>query len=80
MHVTVETPLPDGNIAHFDDRWALIEQDTLPRYQDLLARDPDRARAIIGSSVEDRIADYRMTERIDEIIGQMLDWDVDVDQ
>ncbi|RYU14208.1 WXG100 family type VII secretion target [Nocardioides iriomotensis] len=80
VHVTVETPLPDGNIAHFDDRWALIEQDTLPRYQDLLARDPDRARAIIGSSVEDRIADYRMTERIDEIIGQMLDWDVDVDQ
>ena len=80
VHVDVETPFPDGNIANFDDRWALIEQDTLPRFQELLANDPQRAREIIGSDVEDRIADYRMTERVDDIIGQMLDWDVDVDQ
>lgn len=80
VRVTVETPFPDGNIAHFDDRWALIEQDTLPRYQSLLADDPDGTRAIIVSSAEDRIAGYRLTERIDDIVGQMLDWDIDVDQ
>ena len=80
VQVDVETPFPDGNIAHFDDRWALIEQDTLPRFQELLAGDPDRARDIIGSDVSDRIDDYRMSERIDDIVGQMLDWDVDVDQ
>jgi hypothetical protein len=80
VHVEVKTPFPAGNIAHFDDRWALIEEDTLPRYQDLLARDPDRARDIIGSDVAGRIDDYRMSERIDDIVGQMLDWDVDVDQ
>lgn len=80
VRVTVETPFPDGNIAHFDDRWALIEQDTLPRYQSLLTDDPDRARALIAGSAEDRIAGYRLTERIDDIVGQMLDWDVDVDQ
>ncbi len=79
-HVEIETPFPDGNIAHFDDRWALIEEDTLPRFQELLANDPDRARDLIGSSVEDRIGDYRTTERIDDIVEQMLDWDVDVDQ
>jgi hypothetical protein len=80
VRVEVKTPFPAGNIAHFDDRWALIEEDTLPRYQDLLARDPDRARDIIGSDVAGRIADYRLSERVDDIVGQMLDWDVDVDQ
>lgn len=80
VHVDVETPFPDGNIAHFDDRWALIEQDTLPRFQELLAEDPDRARDIIGSDVSDLIDDYRLSERIDDLVGQMLDWDVDVDQ
>ena len=80
VRVEVKTPFPDGNIAHFDDRWALIEEDTLPRYQELLADDPGRVRTIIGSDVEGRIGDHRLTARIDEIIGQMLDWDVDVDQ
>lgn len=78
--VHVETPFPDGNIADFDDRWALIEQDTLPAYQDLLATNPDRAREIVGSDVGDRIADYRIYRRVDDILGQMLDWQVDFDQ
>ena len=39
-----------------------------------------KAGDIIGSDVAGRIDDYRLTERIDDILGQMLDWDVDVDQ
>jgi hypothetical protein len=78
--VTVETPLPDGNIANRDDRWALIEKDTLPAFQKLLAENPEEARRIIGSSVHDRIGDQRMYHHVDDIVGQMFDWDVDFDQ
>jgi uncharacterized protein YukE len=78
--VTVETPLPDGNIANRDDRWALIELDTLPAYQKLLAEDAERARELIGSSVHDRIGDQRIYHQVDDIVGQMFDWNVDFDQ
>ena len=80
VHVDVTTPLPDGNIASFDDRWALIRDDTLPVFQRLLRDHPDQARQIIGSDVPDRITEYRMTQRVDDIVGHLLDWDVDVDQ
>ena len=30
--IRITTPLPDGNVAHFADRWRLIEADTLPAY------------------------------------------------
>ncbi|UAL30656.1 hypothetical protein K8W59_03830 [Nocardioides rotundus] len=78
--VTVQTPFPDGNIADFDDRWALIEQDTLPAFQQLLRDDPQRARDLIGQNVGDRIGDYRLEQRIDEILAQLANWRVDVDQ
>ncbi len=80
VHVDVTTPLPDGDIAAFDDRWALIRDDTLPVFQRLLRDHPDQARRIIASDVPDRIAEYRMTRRVDDIVGHLLDWDVDVDQ
>lgn len=78
--VSVQTPLPDGNIANFEDRWALIEEDTLPAYQDLLGNNPERAREIVESDVSDRIEKYRIYRRVDDIVGQMLDWQVDFDQ
>jgi len=80
VHVDVETPFADGNIADFDDRWRLIEDDTLPRFQELLAADPGRARDIIASDVHDRIGDYRLSERVDDILLRLLDWEIDVDQ
>ena len=49
-------------------------------FQRLLRDHPDQARQIIGSDVPDRIAEYRMTQRVDDIVGHLLDWDVDVDQ
>jgi len=79
--VKVRTPLPDGNIAHFDDRWDYITNDTLPAYQELLREDPDRARAIIGSDVGERIDDYRIYHRLDSILWHYTtDWGVDFDQ
>lgn len=78
--VTVQTPLADGNIAHFEDRWGLIEKDTLPKYQELLEKHPEQARALIAADVHDRIGNYRLNERVDDIIKQLTHWKVDFDQ
>ena len=79
--VKVKTPLPDGNIAHFDDRWDYISKDTLPAYQKLLAEDPGRAKDIIGSDVGGRIDEYRLQNRADDLAKKFItDWDVDFDQ
>lgn len=73
----VQTPFADGNVAQFDDRWRLIEQDTLPAYQRLLREDPDLARALIGADVATRVEEYRLTARADEIALDLLtDWEV----
>ncbi len=76
--VHVETPLPDGNLADFDTRWDLIENDTLPAYQELLRDDPELADEIIGSDIADRIEEYRLANRLDDIVGILLNWDVRV--
>ncbi|MFD0000248.1 hypothetical protein [Nocardia sp. NPDC127526] len=64
----VVTPFPDGNISYRDQRWALIEQDTLPAYQRLLTEDPARAREIIASDFGTRMDDQRLANRWDEIL------------
>lgn len=73
----VETPFADGNVAQFDDRWRLIEEDTLPAYQRLLREDPDLAHALIAADVATRVEEYRLTERADQIVLDLLtDWEV----
>lgn len=67
------TGFPDGNIANADQRWELIRQDTLPAYQNLLASDPDRAAAIIGSSFDDRVEQYRPINNIPGIMDRFVD-------
>jgi len=78
--VTIETPLPDGNISDRVDRWNLITHDTLPAYQDLLANDPERARAIIATPVDQRIDASRLEHRIDDIAGQIDNWSIRASQ
>jgi len=79
-YVEVSTPLPNGNIADFGTRWALIEQDTLPAYQELLRENPELARDIVASPVHDRIELQRLANRIDDIIIDLTtDWDVRID-
>jgi hypothetical protein len=78
--VHVSTPLPDFNVADKDARWDYITNDTLPAYQQLLRDHPEEARAIIASSVSDRVAEQRLAARWPELAGDLLtNWDVDVD-
>ncbi|MGH2764095.1 MAG: hypothetical protein ACRDLD_16195, partial [Thermoleophilaceae bacterium] len=58
IHIREELPLPAGNLSNFDDRWAWIENDMLPRYQELLA-DPEATRSLVSTPVADRAADFR---------------------
>lgn len=75
------TGFPDGNIADADSRWALISQDTLPAYQDLLATDPERARDIIASDFNGRVEEHRPLNNIPDITGRFLSgFDVEVHQ
>lgn len=75
--IAVETPLPDGNIADFETRWGLIEDDTLPSYLEIVDGDPAQARDIIGSDVHDRIEENRLVERLPEITERLgTDWEV----
>ncbi len=77
--VTVETPLPDGNLADFNDRWRLIEEDTLPAYLEL-AQDPDQVLAIIDVPVDERADDYRIINQLDDIAGRFdTDFSVGLD-
>ncbi len=76
---TLTTPFPDGNVANFDDRWDLIEKDTLPKYLDLIHDHPDQARQIIESSVDGRIDDQRLLHQWDDILGRLAGgWGVSI--
>ncbi len=75
------TGFPAGNIANADERWALIKQDTLPVYQNLLATDPDQAREIIGSDFNGRVEQYRPTNNIPGIMDRFVSgFDAEVHQ
>ena len=73
--VIVTTPFPDGNLANFEDRWRLIEENTLPAYLDL---DPAEARDLAAADVGGRIDEQRLG--FDDIIDTATNWDVDFDQ
>ena len=75
----VTTPLPVGNISDFDTRWDLIDNDTLPAYQQLLAEDPQQVRDMLTAPVGDRIDAARLSNNIDDILARLSDWDVDVE-
>jgi Hydrolase N-terminal helical domain len=77
--VDIKTPLPDFNVANKDDRWNYITNDTLPAFQKLLHDHPDQARAIIGSSVDDRLNAQRLAQRWPQLADDLLtNWDIDV--
>ena len=57
-HLEQDLPLPAGNLSNFEDRWGWIENDMLPRYQELL-QDPEATRAIVSSDVAARAEDFR---------------------
>lgn len=68
---TLVTGLPDGNISRFDDRWKLIQEDTLPAYLDLVNNDPDRANDIIASDFASRRQENSVVNRIPDILNDL---------
>ena len=75
--VSARTPLADGNIAIFADRWKLIDTDTLPAYLALLRDHPDRARALVATPLPQRVTGYRLLARGGQLAAAAFTrWDV----
>lgn len=77
--ISVRTPLANGNIAVFANRWKLIEDDTLPRYLTFIREHADEARKLAGTPVSERAIGRRLLDRAGRLIaGAVTRWDVDV--
>ena len=73
----VQTPLPDGNIAMFQDRWKLIDHDTLPRYLAYVRESPEQARKLVATPVSVRMARYRLCAQAGRLAAAALTgWDL----
>lgn len=78
--VTVSTPFPNGNIAHFDDRWEMFSEDTLPVFFDLAAQ-PGGLETLLAVPIAERAEAYQFPNQLDEIVSWMVrdGWEVDAD-
>ncbi len=77
--VSARTPLADGNIAVFTDRWKLIDADTLPAYLAFLRDHPDQARAVLATPLSQRVTGYRLLTRAGQLTAAAFThWDVDL--
>lgn len=76
----IGSPSTPGARSYPDVFPAVIEQDTLPAFQDLLERDPAQAQTLLEQPVGERIEDYRLATRWPDLVAQLADWDVEVRQ
>jgi luciferase-like monooxygenase len=77
--ISARTPLADGNIAVFANRWQLIDDDTLPHYLALIRDDPERARALVATPIRVRMARYRLLARVPALTAAALTrWHLDI--
>jgi hypothetical protein len=77
--ISVRTPLADGNIALFADRWKLIESDTLPDFLAYIHNHPDEARARVSVPVSLRATRYRLVLQVGRLAAAALTrWKIDV--
>jgi hypothetical protein len=75
--ISTRTPLADGNIAIFADRWRLIEADTLPAYLSVLRNEPEQAYCILHKSLKERANSYRLRERAGQLVlGALTHWEL----
>ena len=70
--IAVRTPLADGDIAVFANRWRLIEEDTLPAYQRFITDDAAQARALVATPIGSRIGRFRLLRRLGIIVVALL--------
>jgi hypothetical protein len=59
--ITLDSPLPTGNVANWDDRWRWVTEDMLPAYERQLDSNMEGLRAEVDRPVEERAQDYRLT-------------------
>jgi hypothetical protein len=77
--ISARTPLADGNIALFADRWKLIDADTLPAYLAFIRDHPEKARALVATPLSQRVTGYRLLARAGHLAaGALTRWDVDL--
>jgi hypothetical protein len=77
--ISARTPLADGNIAIFADRWKLIDADTLPAYLAFIRDHLDQARATVAIPLSRRVTGYRLLARAGQLAaGALTRWDVDL--
>jgi hypothetical protein len=77
--ISARTPLADGNIAVFADRWKLIDADTWPAYLAFIRDHPDQARATVAVPLSRRVTGYRLLARAGQLAAAALTrWDVDL--
>ena len=70
--ISLKTPLADGNIAIFPDRWKLIESDTLPGYLAFIRDQRARALAVIATPIAKRMLEYRLLARAGKLVGAIF--------
>jgi len=66
--VAMRTPPAAGNLALFTNRWELIERDTLPVYQRLIAEHAAEAHALIERPIAQRTGRFRLLRRGGQIV------------
>lgn len=67
--VSLGTPLADGDIAIFANRWTLIDRDTLPAYIAFIGERTQQARELVSSSVGKRMQQYRIIRRLGRLLA-----------
>lgn len=72
IDLRLSTPLPDFNISDRAHRWDYITNDSLLAYQRLVHDNPDLARQIIASPVEQRVAAQHLQQRWPTITDDLL--------
>lgn len=72
--LAVRTPLPNGNIAVFADRWSLIERDTLPAFERFITDSPAKALALISTPIDTRARRFRTLQRLGAIATALARW------
>jgi len=77
--ISARTPLADGNIAVFANRWQLIDEDTLPHYVAFIRDDPEQARALVATPIRLRMARYRLLARAPALTAAAVTrWHLDI--
>jgi len=77
--VTVNTPLPNGNVADDAFRWSLIRNDTLPVWTDLARNHPADVMNVLDTPVGERADDYRIDSNLARIARWRPDEEIDFD-